>query len=387
MKILTICSALDLKLGLATTQYFWQLSKGLYETGNDVIAIPYLGYPVETLWWRTYTNPCAIESLVYNYLADKYTIRESKKSGASSILIDKYVKPKWERHLFKILEREKNVDAVIFMIVPLNHLNGLPTKIQKEFNIPVLYWDGDLPTSLPEYSGTKSFKFNYYPNADISEYDMFLSNALCAIEPLKKLGARKVNTLFYGVDTDLCYPLQIEKDIDVFYSGIRSAQKEKQMEYMIGEPSKVLNNRFVVGLKDKEVIDLGRAKKIGIVPMSEWQRYICRSKIALNITKSFDAGLYGTTSMRPFELASMGQCVVSDPYNGLGEWFEMGKEMFMVHNAKESIELYKTLLNDKKLREETGRLARERVIKDHSTKKRAEKLVSVISEAKKSYNS
>lgn len=386
MKILAVCSTIDLKYRLATTQYWWQLFKGLYEVGNDVIVVPYLGHPVESLWWRTYPNPCANESIIYNYFANTFTIRGAGKSGATSLLVDKYVNPKWEKHLLRILEKEKDIDAVIFMIIPLNHLNGIPKKIQREYHIPVLYFDGDLPTSLPQYANTKSFKFNYYPNSDISQYDVFLTNAICAIKPLKELGARKVETLFYGVDTELCYPLDIKKDIDVFYSGIRANQKENQMSYMIGQPSRELDYKFVVGMKDNEKVDIGKANKVGIVPMSEWQRYICRSKIALNITKSFDATLYGTTSMRPFELASMGQCVVSDPYNGLDEWFEIGKEMFMVHSAKESIEIYKELLGNDNLRIEVGLKARERVIKEHSTKKRAEKLVTVINEAKKNYS-
>ncbi|MFA5300800.1 MAG: glycosyltransferase [Lutibacter sp.] len=386
MKLLVICSTIDLKHNFATSQFLWQLFKGLYECGNDVIVIPYMGYPVESLWWRTYPNPCAIESLSYNYLADRFRIRSVNKKGTTSLLVDKYIKPRWQKHLINILEKEQNVDAVMWFVVPLNHLNSLPTKIKKEFHIPVIYFDGDLPTSLPQFSDTRSFKFNYYPGADLSEYDLFISNAICAVEPLKELGAKVVKILFYGVDPDVCYPLEIKKDYDVFYSGIRCAQKEKQMEYMIGEPSKQLDYKFIVGGKDDEKVDLGRAKRIGIVPMNEWQRNICRSKIALNITKEFDAKLYGTSSMRPFELASMGACVVSDPYNGLNEWFDIGKEMFIVHNAKESIELYQTLLHDDDLRIKTGQLARQRVLKEHTTKLRARQLVGYIDEVKKFYN-
>lgn len=385
MKLLLICSTIDLKHNFATTLYWWQLFKGLYENGHELIVIPYMGNPVETLWWRTYPNPCATESLAYNFLADKFRIRSSDKKGVASQLVDKYIKPKWERHLFKILEKEKNVDAVMFFIVPLNHLNGLPTKIRNEFKIPVLYHDGDLPISLPQYMQFKANKFNIYSGADLSEYDIFTSNAKCSLKDLKEMGAKDTRLLLYGVDTDICSPMNINKDIDIFYSGIRSAQKEKQMEYMIGEPSKQLDYKFVVGGMDDERVNLGRAKRIGIVPVSEWRKYVCRSKVALNITKELNANLYGTSSMRPFELAAMGSCVVSDPYNGLEEWFDIGKEMFIAHNSKEATELYETLLNDDKLRIKTGQLARERVIKEHSTQVRAKELENYIVEAKNNY--
>ena len=76
MKLLIICSTLDLKYRLGCTPSWWQLSKALHETGNEVITIPYLGDPVESLWWRTYKNPCAYESKYYNYLLDR-----RKKTG------------------------------------------------------------------------------------------------------------------------------------------------------------------------------------------------------------------------------------------------------------------------------------------------------------------
>jgi len=39
MKILVICSTLDLKYKLGCTPSWWQLLKALHETGNEVIAV------------------------------------------------------------------------------------------------------------------------------------------------------------------------------------------------------------------------------------------------------------------------------------------------------------------------------------------------------------
>ena len=66
MKILVIASTIDLKNKLGCTPAWWQLLKALYEIGHEVIVVPYLGRPVESLWWRTYDNPCAGESIWYN---------------------------------------------------------------------------------------------------------------------------------------------------------------------------------------------------------------------------------------------------------------------------------------------------------------------------------
>jgi len=367
---------------MGATPFWWQLFKALHEIGNELIVIPYLGYPVNSLWWRTYPNPCARESTLFNSFLDRTRVRavgsKGRFSNLSLALVKNHVRPKWERHLLKILDQEGDVDAVLFFNAPLNHITGIPTKIKARAELPIIYYDGDLPTSLPNYADTESFKFSQYPGADLGEYDIFLGSSKGAIPILKEMGARSVDVLYYGVDPELYSPIQVEQDIDVFYYGHRGKTKERRMDFMITQPSEALPDvYFLVGGKEHEV-GLGRAKTCGALSISAWRGYCCRSKINLNITKEIDAQMYGASSARPFELASLGCCVVSDPYNGLEEWFEVGKEMFMVHNAGEAIETYKMLLSSAELRRTTGEAARRRVLREHTAQHRARQLINLL---------
>ena len=152
---------------------------------------------------------------------------------------------------------------------------------------------------------------------------------------------------------------------------------------MVTEPSRALHNcRFLIGGR-KPSIDLGNVETCGVLPISAWRVYSCRSKINLNITKEIDAETYATSSARPFELASMGCCVVSDSYNGLEEWFKAGEEMFVVNNAKEALDTYNMLLDSEELRLKTGELARERVLREHTTQHRAKQLMDILENVKK----
>ncbi len=383
MKLLIACSTMDLKYRMGATPAWWQLFKALHEVGNEVITTPYLGRPAESLWWRTYPNPCAWESILFNSLLDRGQVRAVGNGGMFSSLsltaIRKFIRPRWEKHILKILDREGDIGAILFFNVPLNHITGIPTTIKKTCDLPILYYDGDLPTSLPDYADTRSFKFSYYSDADLAEYDVLLSSSKGAVPMLEGMGARSVDALYYGVDPDLYSPLQMQQDIDVFYYGHRSSQKVKQMNFMITEPSKALPVlHFMVGGRDYQKVELGRANTCGTLSISTWRTYCCRSKINLNITKEFDAQVYATSSARPFELASLGCCVVSDPYSGLDEWFETGKEMFVAHNAEEAIETYRMLLSSEGLRRKTGELARNRVLKEHTYKHRAMQLLDII---------
>ena len=88
-------------------------------------------------------------------------------------LIKHRIRPKWEKHLTKILERENGIEALLLLGIPLNHIKGIPSKIKKEFGIPVVYYDGDMPTILPTYIVNRGFRFNYYESVDLSEYEAF----------------------------------------------------------------------------------------------------------------------------------------------------------------------------------------------------------------------
>ena len=61
-KILAVASAVDLDFRYGCTPAWWQLWKGLYEAGADLIVTPYRGRAVESPWWRTAPNPAYLEN-------------------------------------------------------------------------------------------------------------------------------------------------------------------------------------------------------------------------------------------------------------------------------------------------------------------------------------
>ena len=82
--------------------------------------------------------------------------------------------------------------------------------------MPVVYYDGDVPMSLPEFGGMDT-GFNIYHGADPSEYDLFVSNSEGGLGRLRELGARRAEALFWGADPELFAPLNVEKEHDVFF--------------------------------------------------------------------------------------------------------------------------------------------------------------------------
>lgn len=384
LKLVVMASALDLQFRLGCTPAWWQLFKALYETGNEVIIIPYLGRAINSIWWRTYDNPCYWESVAFNSLLE-WRARRGTSPSAPTLLspffdwsVRHQIRRKFKKQLLEVLHREKDVDCLLFMNIPINHMTGVPPAIRREVEIPVVYYDGDLPASLPMYAISRGFKFSYYVGAKLSEYDAFLTNSEGAIPDLLAMGARNVHPFHYGVDPDLCAPFDVEKDVEVSFYGHGSGLRERWMTDMIALPSEEMPEmQFVVG-GDGFDISLKKARLVGKLSYSEWRLLCCRSHVNLNITRSSHTSARASSTARPFELAAFEACIVSQPYNGIEQWFEVGKEILVVGSKEEAVEAYDCLLSDNQKARKIGENARKRVLKEHTYSHRATQLIDII---------
>src|SRR5262245_21390308 len=118
-KLLAVVSAIDLEFKYGCTLPWWQIWKGLHEAGVDLIVTPYRGDAILSPWWRVEPNPCRREGELYaaartaaaRLRGDTHIRRaeaspgESRSDRIAREVILRYVNPRWQRHLERILER------------------------------------------------------------------------------------------------------------------------------------------------------------------------------------------------------------------------------------------------------------------------------------------
>jgi glycosyltransferase involved in cell wall biosynthesis len=390
-KILAVASAVDLDFKLGCTPAWWQLWKGMNEVGCDLIVTPYRGRAVEAPWWRTEPNPCYREGEIFVRSRDAVARRKGDtylrraEEHPPDTAVDKLVRqaiwhwvtPRWQRHLERILERERDVDAVVVFGVPMSHFRGIPERLRERFSVPVVFYDGDVPMSLPEYGGMDT-GFNNYHGAEPGEYDLVVSNSEGGLDRLRELGVRRAEVVFWAADPALFQPLPVDKQMDVFFYGYGDKFRRDWMAAMVGEPSRRLPDvDFALGGRDFRG-DTGRAREIGDVPFNVFGRAISEARVNLNITRRAHASVYASSTSRPFELAMAGAAIVSNPYEGIERWFEPGRELLVVSNADEAADAYRELLEDPARAEELGRAARERALDEHTYLHRARQLLELI---------
>ncbi len=391
MKFLVVVSSLDLNEPFSATPAWWQLLKGLYEIGVEVIAAPYQGPAIDSLWWRAEANPARWQGQAFKSAREflrrlrpqsavKDPAAASRDSLSDSVVratAQKLIAPLWRDHLSRILRREDDICAILFISVPLNHLRGVPSYLSQTFDVPVFFYDGDVPASLPTMQGFAS-GFRIYQGADLSEYAAFISNSSGGEDLLRQLGAANAHTLWYGADPDVFRPVAVPaQDIDLLFYGHGREYREEWIDSLITAPASQLRNyRFAV--RGTKLGDLGAVKKLPYLSFSKLREYICRSKLNLCITRGAHANLYASSSSRPFELGALGACIVANPYAGIEEWFEPEKELVIVNSAEEALDRYEFLLRNDAARGAIGKAARERVLKQHTFRHRATELVDII---------
>lgn len=390
MKVIAIPQSLDLadkELGI--TPAWWQILKGLHEIGVEVVAVPYYNRSVQSLWWTAYENPNLWKNKAYNSLENAAnTLRLSKNKmefrqknqKIFNFLVRNFVRRKWTKYISSIIRKERDVDAILVLTVPLNQFVGIPSFIKKEFGIPVIFYDGDTPTSLPSFGG---LSFSFYHGADPSEYDAFIINSKGAAEEVRNLGAQKVFTVYWGVDPSVFSPMEeVKKEYDVGFYGIGSKLREEWIAHMLVNPAAKFRKtteqacRFAVCGKAFD-LDLGFVESLDLDDCP-YRRFSGQTKINLNIVRKPHAIVYASSISRIFELASMRCCIVSNPYNGINEWFNVGKEVVVTKSDAEVTELYDWLLSDEEARLNLGASARQRVLQEHTHKHRAQELLAIL---------
>src|SRR5438477_10231665 len=389
-KILAVASAVDLDFRYGCTPAWWQLWKGMHQAGIDLVVTPYRGRPVGSPWWRVADNPTFREGelyagargLVARLKGDTLLRRDEASPEVSTAdrltleAIQRWVTPRWQRHLERLIEREEP-DAVIVFTVPMAHFAGIAPALRDRFDVPVVFYDGDVPMSLPEFGGMDT-GFNYYHGADPAEYDFIVSNSEGGLERLLELGARRAEAVFWGADPDFFAPQPVDKEVDVYFYGYGDKFRRDWMAALVGEPSRALPDvDFALGGRDFQG-DTGRARLTGAVPFNVFPPAVPAARVNLCLTRRSHASVYASSSARPFELASGAAAIVANPYEGIDRWFEPGSELLVVHDADEAVTAYRDLLDDPGQAEELGRRARERVLDQHTYRHRARQLLELV---------
>ncbi len=251
--------------------------------------------------------------------------------------------------------------------------------------LPVFY---DLDTPVTLHCLRSGQEVAYLGPHHLSRYELVLSytggKALTALK--EELGARQVAPLYGSVDPEIHHPVPPSPTYvaDLSYLGTYAEDRQETLNELFLKPAAARpQERFT--LAGAQYPDTFPWKPnlyfFGHLPPPEHAPFFSSSRLTLNVTRGAMARLGYCPSGRLFEAAASGAVLLSDEWEGIGSFFEIGSEIITA--AKSDDTLAAMELTDAELRK-IAQAARERVFAEHTAAHRARELEKIVTEHKTS---
>ncbi|MGN6584464.1 MAG: CgeB family protein [Rhizobiaceae bacterium] len=243
-----------------------------------------------------------------------------------------------------------------------------------------IFYDLDTPVTLSLLRRGEAVP--YIGPRGLRDFDLVLSyTGGGALDELRdRLGGRLVKPLFGHADPEAHRPTEPREHYaaDLSYIGTYAADRQDALVKLFVTPARARPDaRFVIaGAQYPDDFPWsGNIFFVRHLPPEEHPAFYSSGRLTLNITRRAMAEMGWCPSGRLFEAAACGIPVISDWWEGLDAFFEPGSEILV---ARSSADVIAALDRDDAELQRIAKRARERVLAEHSSAKRAEELQSLF---------
>ncbi|HVX80572.1 MAG TPA: glycosyltransferase [Devosiaceae bacterium] len=243
-----------------------------------------------------------------------------------------------------------------------------------------VFYDLDTPVTLAHLRAGETLP--YLPLEGLGGFDLALSytggEALSALRSL--LGAPRVAPLYGHVDPETHRPGKPNAAFagDLSYIGTYAADRQRGVEAFLVEPARQRPaQRFVIAGAQYPA-DFPWTSNIHFVrhlPPGDHPAFYASSRLTLNVTREAMAACGWCPSGRLFEAAACGATILTDSWAGLDAFFAPGREVLPVETTGDVVAAL--AISDAE-RRRIGEAARERVLAEHTSDRRAAELESIL---------
>ncbi len=238
------------------------------------------------------------------------------------------------------------------------------------------FYDLDTPVTLDEL--TTSGGVTYLPLHGLRDFDLVLSfTGGKALEELKiRLGARSACALYGSVDPNNHRPVEplAEFRSTLSYLGTYAADRQDALRRLFVEPAELLpaETFLIGGAQYPEHFPWTRNMGfVQHVPPDLHPAFFSSGRATLNVTRGVMARYGYCPSGRLFEAAACGAVMLTDSWEGLGNFFQPGVEIIQVDSAADVVAALS--LSDAELRR-IAEAARARALAEHTGERRIQQL-------------
>ena len=201
------------------------------------------------------------------------------------------------------------------------------------------FYDIDTPVTLAKLERGDN---EYLSPALIPRYDAYLSFSggptLQTLE--RKWGSPCARAFYCSVDETAYFPESTTQKWDLGYLGTYSDDRQPPLEKLLIEPAQRWNDGdfCVAGPQYPPQISWPRnVHRIEHLPPTDHREFYNAQRFTLNITRADMIRAGYSPSVRLFEAAACGVPIISDYWDGLNDFFEIGREILVAHSAEDAL--------------------------------------------------
>jgi len=243
-----------------------------------------------------------------------------------------------------------------------------------------VFYDLDAPVTLAQLE--RGQHVSYIGPRGLRDFDLVLSYTGGATlrELSERLGARRVAPLYGSVDPALHAPTAPSARFaaDLSYLGTYGSDRQAALERLFLEPARRVPARKFALAGSQYPSDFPWQQNIfyfSHLPPAEHPAYYCSARLNLNLTREAMAARGHCPSGRLFEATACGAAVLSDRWDGLDAFFELGDELLVADCTDDVLAALER--SDRELAR-IGAAARARTLEQHTAAQRAHELVRLL---------
>jgi spore maturation protein CgeB len=241
-----------------------------------------------------------------------------------------------------------------------------------------IFWDVDAPATLGEMRDAPDHPIR----RALPALDAVLTygGGPPVVAAYESLGARRCVPIYNGLDPSTHYPQEPEPRFagDLGFLGNRLPDREARVEEFFLKPAGMLPDKtFTIGGSGWETRHLPpNVRRLGHVYTGEHNAFNRSSLAVLNIARDSMAATCSSPATRVFEAAGAGACLITDVWEGIGQFFKPGEEILVARDGADVAAILQDLSPARA--EAIGLRALDRALKLHTYASRAAEVDTII---------
>jgi spore maturation protein CgeB len=241
-----------------------------------------------------------------------------------------------------------------------------------------VFWDVDAPATLDRLAAKRLDPFRSL----VPAYDLILTygGGPPVVAAYRRFGARGCVPIYNGLDPATHHPVPPEPRFacDLGLIANRLPDRERRIEeYFLAVAADLPRQTFLLGgngWADKPMPP--NISYLGHVYTRDHNPFNASARAVLNVSRDSMAAYGYSPATRVFEAAGAGACIISDAWEGIGNFFEPGREILVAATGPAVAELVARQTRQEAQR--IGEAARTRALAEHTYERRVDILEAAL---------